>query len=298
MGILFSNEILESIRGELITARNSVQIITAYCKEKTLILLDNYIGTEVAEKRLLLRFRMNDIVKGSTDFSVLRYGIEHGWKVYIRFDLHAKTYIIDNKRGIVGSANTTVSGLGMGRNSNMEMATIVDVEENDIIKIDKLFNDAIFVDDSLVRQLQKQLQAARVMNAEEACSWDTSIMNLFHPHITTLFSYELPEKCTLEYGEYISFLDEYYYEDIDRIKNLFKWSNSYLWLKETLRENGRCIYFGELCAKLHSTLVSDPKPYRRDVKNMLSNLLELIEKLEIEEIIIDRPNYSQRIRLK
>ena len=28
------------------------------------------------------------------------------------------------------------------------------------------------------------------------------------------------------------------------------------------------------------------------------NLLKLIKKLEIEEIIIDRPNYSQRIRLK
>ena len=298
MGILFSNEILESIRDELITARTSVQVITAYCKEKTLILLDNYIGAEVTEKRLLLRFRMNDIVKGSTDFSVLRYGIEHGWKVYIRFDLHAKTYIIDNKRGIVGSANTTVSGLGIGQNSNMEMATLIDVEENDIIKIDRLFNDDIFVDNSLVRQLQKQIQATHVLNAEEVCSWDASIMNLFHPHITTLFSYELPEKCTLEYGDYIPFLDTYYYENINKIKNLFKWSNSYLWLKETLRENGGCLYFGELSAKLHSTLVSDPKPYRRDVKIMLSNLLGLIEKLEIEEIVIDRPNYSQRVKLK
>lgn len=298
MGILFSNEILESIRGELITARTSVQVITAYCKEKTLILLDNYIGAEVTEKRLLLRFRMNDIVKGSTDFSVLQYGMEHGWKVFIRFDLHAKTYIIDNKRGIIGSANTTISGLGIGQNSNMEMATLIDVEENDIIKIDRLFNDAILVDDSLARQLQKQIQDTHVLNAEEVCSWDTSIMNLFHPHITTLFSYELPEKCTLEYGDYIPFLDIYYYEDIDKIKNLFKWSNSYLWLKETLRKNGRCLYFGELCIELHSTLVSDPKPYRRDVKIMLSNLLGLIEKLEMEEIVIDRPNYSQRVRLK
>ena len=34
-----------------------------------------------------------------------------------------------------------------------------------------------------------------------------------------------------------------------------------------------------------------------NVKVMLANLLQLIEKLEMDEIVIDRPNYSQRIKL-
>ena len=58
------------------------------------------------------------------------------------------------------------------------------------------------------------------------------------------------------------------------------------------------MYFGKLSESLHIAVVSDPKPYRKDIKIMLMNLLKLIKKLEIEEIIIDRPNYSQRIRLK
>lgn len=58
------------------------------------------------------------------------------------------------------------------------------------------------------------------------------------------------------------------------------------------------MYFGELSASLHNTVVSDPKPYRKDIKIMLGNLLRLIEELEMEEIVIDRPNYSQRIRMK
>ena len=57
------------------------------------------------------------------------------------------------------------------------------------------------------------------------------------------------------------------------------------------------MFFGELSARLYSVVVSDPKPYRKDVKKMLSNLLKLIEELEMEEIVIDRPNYSQRIRI-
>ena len=49
--------------------------------------------------------------------------------------------------------------------------------------------------------------------------------------------------------------------------------------------------------KLHNALVEDPKPYRREVKELLSNLLSWVEELEMEEIVIDRPNYSQRIRI-
>ena len=58
------------------------------------------------------------------------------------------------------------------------------------------------------------------------------------------------------------------------------------------------MYFGELSASLHNTVVSDPKPYRKDIKKMLANLLNLIEELEMEEIVIDRPNYSQRVSLR
>ena len=57
------------------------------------------------------------------------------------------------------------------------------------------------------------------------------------------------------------------------------------------------MYFGALSEKLHNALVSDPKPYRRDVKQMLTNLLSLCNQLGMEEIVIDRPNYSQRVKL-
>ena len=56
-------------------------------------------------------------------------------------------------------------------------------------------------------------------------------------------------------------------------------------------------HFGAITEKLHEALITDPKPYRRDVKNMLSNLLKMIERLGMEEVVIDRPNHSQRVRL-
>ena len=59
MSILFSNEILASIKKELKNASMSVQIITAYCKESSFLYLNSCIGKEVYEKKLLVRSRMD-----------------------------------------------------------------------------------------------------------------------------------------------------------------------------------------------------------------------------------------------
>lgn len=297
MSLLLTNEILDSVKKELTNASESVQIITAYCKETSLIHLNKCISNSVSEKKLLVRFRMDDVVKGSTDFSIIDYALSEGWKVYIRFDLHAKTYIVDKKRGLVGSANATNSGLGIGMSGNMEIATLVDIDPQDINKIEKLYGDAIEVNDEILKKLREQIVGISTGEKKSSYVWDSSITNLFTPKVETLFSYELPDEGLLSDGKYVPFLDETYTGDKDKIKDAFRWSNIYLWLLQTLKENNGEMYFGELSAKLHNSLVSDPKPYRKDVKLMLANLLSLIEELDMEEVEIDRPNYSQRIRL-
>lgn len=297
MAILFSNEIINAVIDELKNAESSVQIITAYCKNNTLKKLSSVISKEVKNRRLLVRFRLDDVIKGSTDFDILEYGIAHGWEVYLRFDLHAKTYIVDNKRGLVGSANATNSGLNMGKAGNMEMATFVDVQPEDVEKINGLFDDAILVDETLLQKMKEQLKSIEPTEKQKSHSWNNEITNLFNPSINTLFSYELPEDFEFVEGEFFSFLDYTYMGDIDSFKEVFRWSNAFLWLLKLVKENDGEMYFGEITAKLHNALVTDPKPYRRDVKKMLMNLFELIERLKMDEVVIDRPNHSQRIRI-
>ncbi len=298
MAILLSNEIINAVLDELTNAENSVQIITAYCKENTFKKLDSVISGKVQNKRLLVRFRLDDILKGSTDFGILDYGLQHGWDVFLRFDLHAKTYIVDNKRGLVGSANATNSGLNIGKAGNMEMATFIDVEPEDVEKINGLFDDAIPVDAELITKMKQQFNSIEPAAKHKSHSWNTEITNRFNPSINTLFSYELPEDFNFVEGEYFSFLDYTFSGDLNAFKEVFRWSNAYLWLQKLVKENDGEMYFGAVTEKLHNALVTDPKPYRRDVKQMLANLLDLIEKLGMEEVIIDRPNHSQRIRLK
>ena len=297
MSILFSNEIVNAVINELSNAEKSVQIISAYCKKKTFEKLNSVIAKDVQKKKLLIRFRLDDVLKGSTDFEVLNYGIENGWDVFVRFDLHAKTYIIDNKRGLVGSANATNSGLNIGKVGNMEIATFVDIEPEDLEKINGLFNDAIHVDENILSIMKRQYESIEPAEKQKSHSWNDEITKQFNPCISTLFSYELPEDFELIEGEYFSFLDYVYSGDINTFKEVFRWSNSYLWLLNQLKNNNGEMYFGALTDKLHDALITDPKPYRRDVKQMLANLLDLIGRLKMNEVIIDRPNHSQRVRL-
>lgn len=298
MALLFSQEILNAVNEELRVAKDSVQIISAYCKESAIKQLNSIIPGSVSEKKIMVRFRLDDILKGSTDFSIIDFCQQCGWKVYIRFDLHVKTYIVDGKRGFVGSANATNSGLNLSTYGNVEIGAMVDIDVTDMEKVEALYEDAIFVTDSIYEKLKAQYQTISTYEQGKQYSWNQEIYELFTPKVKTLFSYELPEKDAFSVGEYMNFLDIIYSDDIETVKEVFRWSNAYLWLLSVLKQNDGCMYFGAIAEKLHSALVSDPKPYRRDVKELLANMLSMIEKLQMEEIVVDRPNYSQRVRLK
>lgn len=302
MSLLCSDEILNAIYSELQSAQNSVRIVSAYCKKQALEKLDSHISNSVSNKQLLLRFQLADILHGSTDFEVLDYCAQNKWQVFIRFDLHAKTYIIDNVRGIVGSANMTVSGLNLKDNGNFEMATIVPLENSDIAKIDRLFDEAVLVTPKIFSKMKKELELIKEnenIQNNASQTWSTSIFNLFVPQIKTLFSHEFPELKDLpsQKGEYIQFLDCRFNGDLSDLKEKFRWCNAYMWLLQVLKKNSECMFFGQLSAELHNLLISDPKPYRKDVKIWLSNLLCWCEKLEMPEIKIDVPTHSQRVRL-
>lgn len=74
--------------------------------------------------------------------------------------------------------------------------------------------------------------------------------------------------------------------------------NAYRWLKSVLEQKGnKEIYFGELSRLIHDVIINDSKLYRKEVKELQANLLNWIIELNIDEIQIDRPKHSQRIRL-
>ncbi len=304
MPLLTTKETQDIIIEEVSHTSGSLQIISAFCKLDTIKnLIDKNVNNEVSSKKLLVRFRLEDLLTKASDIDLYEYCKSNGWEFYIRFDLHAKTYIFDKKRCVLGSSNLTARGFGLGIVGNVEFSGIFDVDENDIAKIEMLFDNSLKVDDELFSQLKEEYEKAKLQLTPNTniqnCTWSKKVYDKLVPNLKVMFSYDFPStgEPSFENPDSFVFMDCPFLANERTIKECFLRSNCYLWLKKVLTENGNCLYFGSIAKLLHNTLISDPKPYRKDVKEYLANLLSWIEYFKIDEIQIDRPNYSQRIQI-
>lgn len=299
MGLLFSNEIRNQLEKELKRAENDIQIISAYCKKTAIQFVENCVANSMQRKRLMVRFSFADIVSGASDLEIYEFCRNNGWELYMRLDLHAKTYVFDKMRCIIGSANLTSRGVNLMEESNYEIAFLSTISDDELSRIDLLFDDAVRVDDELYKALT---ECASKHNATGPVKndWDESILQLFNSKVDVLFTYDFPNCDSLSNLKIdsLDFLGLPSGWTTATVKKAFMKSNVYRWLKSVLEQKvNNEIYFGELSALIHDVIINDPKPYRKEVKELQSNLLNWIVELDIEEIQIDRPKHSQRIRL-
>ena len=299
MGVLFSDEIKNQLECELKQAEIDIQIISAYCNKTAIKFVDDCIQNPMQRKRLLVRFSFADVVSGASDLDVYEFCRNNGWELYMRLDLHAKTYIFDKLRCIIGSANLTSRGVNLIEKSNYEIAFLSTISKNEILRVDMLFDDAVRIDDDLYKILTECANKHDI-GSHEKNDWDESILRLFDTKIDVLFTYDFPNcdslnNLKLDSLDFLGVLPGW---TIATLKKAFMKCNVYRWLKSVLEQKeDHEIYFGELSALIHDVIINDPKPYRKEVKELQSNLLNWITELGIDEIKIDRPKHSQRIKL-
>ena len=150
--ILLSDEIESVLKSELSICNTEVNIVSAFCKVSTLELLDSFIKPKV-KKRLLVRFLPSDIASGATDKEIYDYCIRNNWYIFIDNNIHAKTYIFDHIKCIIGSANATNKGLGVANKSNKEASTFFTLDEESYAKILSLYKDAIVLDEEIYNEI-------------------------------------------------------------------------------------------------------------------------------------------------
>lgn len=63
------------------------------------------------------------------------------------------------------------------------------------------------------------------------------------------------------------------------------------------QKEGNEIYYGGLTELIHDAIDNDSKLCREKIKELQTNFFNWIKKLDIDEIQIDRPKHSERIRL-
>ena len=109
-------------------ARTRVFIVSAFLGEAALDWLLGEIPDVVEETRVYARWSPEDIASGATDWRAWDVAKRHNVTLYACPGLHAKMYIADH-RALVGSANATAQGLGLGGSGNLELLVDVDVNE-------------------------------------------------------------------------------------------------------------------------------------------------------------------------
>lgn len=298
MAILVSQTILNRIHDELSKSTESFLLISAYCKLPLVKYFDQCITNENITKTLVVRYRPEDITAGASDLDIYPYCKAHGWKMHFRLDLHAKTYVFDRLRCIIGSANATSSGLNLGGIGNYEMATSCELADADRKTLDLLLRGAVEMNDDIY-SIMKDVINSNTSQRTSVISWPKEISELFIPDYSILFAEDFPScsdplKAT---AEDLVFLNLVPGASLADVQSAFEYAKCYQWLLHLVKAQDKHeMYFGAITATLHNTLLNEPTPFRKDVKQLLSNLLGWVESLAVTDLQVDRPNHSQRVR--
>lgn len=296
MSILISEELKEELIKNISISKRRIDIVTAFCKIDSIKYLEEYIPRDV-EKRLLVRFRLQDLIMKSSDIELYNYCKEHNWELFIDTNLHAKIYLIDNMC-FIGSANLTGSGLSITKIGNIEGSYKFKLEEDDEIILEKLFSESTKMTDDLYIQMLSDYNKNKDIVIKEI-KWNDEIKQKLEEKFDILLQQDFPIN---NYPDNLN-CDETYLnikktDDLLEIKKKFEESKIMRWLinELNLKDNNE-LYFGEVSEKLHSLIFKEPKIYRIEVKELQKKLYNWLIKLNYDYLEIDTPVHSTRIKL-
>lgn len=283
-----------------------IDIVSAFITTSGLGMLLPHIKPGVTT-RVLARWRLSDLTSGASDLEMYPLLRKRGIKFYVHHDVHAKAVLCDKRLILLGSANLTCRGLQLSNSDgNIEFGVRESAAAEDLVEIDRLFESAVELTDTLFDEIRAAVDACGSAPAPQQPEYSAKLTALLQPRKNGLWVRDLfwsSEPENLASGQLDSVHDmellgippDEGRGPVDRAR--FHTLPSIVWIIQELAENGGELYFGSVTNKLHDVLLEDPKPYRKDVKTLAANLLTWCSFVLPETFQIDAPNFSQRIRL-
>ena len=311
--LLDGNDAYRWIADALSNAEQPIDICSAFLRSEALSALLHGAPKSLSG-RILVRWRLNDLIAGASDFEAYDIAVARGFEVYMRLDFHGKVYALPPLGVLVGSANATLSGMGLKPNANGEVCTLVPYDEACQHVIDDLFSEAKLVDRELFSALSEACSHIDEPALQEQ-SWPVNIIALMSSKSceTTL----LVDKCfwsgpswtrssiidieadVLHDQKLLGFRNGSFYASnlAGTLNKAFRRTEICQWLVSSVTAAGGEMYFGQLSFGLQHALADFPAPSRATVKLLLKNLLGWVSLLLLDEIVVDTPRYSQRVRI-
>ena len=289
--------------------KDEIIVCSAFITMKGIEWFYNNLQNKKINCRVISRWDRGDLLSKVSDIEVYNFCKKMGWSFEIIENLHAKFYLMDQKDLISGSLNLTAKGFGLVPISNKEFGNYFEAIDEDLININIFLEDAIKITDEIFNEYKKYLEENKDFVIQQLPELPEKIKNLKEKKLTKLwvhdFLFNEPENLLNNFNENTedlihdrSLLNINSKDDLslETIKLNFVNLDLYKWfIKQIKNKENRSFSFGELSALIHNSLFDDPKPYRKEIKNLQANFFKFLEILKFENIKIERPNYSQVI---
>ena len=292
--------------------KDEIIVCSAFITMKGIEWFYNNLQNKKINCRVISRWDRGDLLSKVSDIEVYNFCKKMGWSFEIIENLHAKFYLMDQKDLISGSLNLTAKGFGLVPISNKEFGNYFEAIDEDLININRFLEDAIKITDELFNEYKKYLEENKDFVIQQLPELPEKIKNLKEKKLTKLwvhdFLFNEPENLLNNFNENTedlihdrSLLNINSQDDLslETIKLNFVNLDLYKWfIKQIKNKDNKSFSFGELSALIHNSLFDDPKPYRKEIKNLQANFFKFLELLKFENLKIERPNYSQVITFK
>lgn len=312
---LFKNGIdLQTKLSEFISSSQALFIYSPYIKLETLkALIDGNASVET----VFVRWETKDLILGSSDLEIFPYLKNKGISLFRNPRLHLKAYLDEYKNCFLTTANISSRALNLPPYSkyNYEIGTIVeDLGIDDRLYFQIIESESILITDNIYNQLLQQLPEKKKLFPDE----DEFMLKIESPDKDFLIS-SLPMTYNVE-TLYRIYEDRSYRNELElncalhdlaiyRIpfgmptkefrEKLRKEFFSHIFIRsflQNLERNGE-IYFGTAKEWIHRNCSDVPTPRKFEITENLQILYRWIVKLGEGKYVIDRPNYSERLRI-
>jgi hypothetical protein len=296
--ILETKEFALELAKLISSSKNSICILSAYLTLPGISWLLERLPEDVQVK-ICVRLSISDVFKGATDLSALRLAINAGCIVSMHRALHAKIYVFDRSDIMLGSANLTGNGLCIHSAGNLEIGTYLKADNHCLELVDKVVSDAVSLNSDDVDRLEEFVSGHYDQDVSILPSdWPDGLVDISSGIWVADFPWE-PFSDGVHFNQHDQDLFGIAASPHNNIGLKFCSLPCLHWLKRQLNSKPeKSMFFGELSQCLHDELMDDPAPYRKGVKSLLQNLLTFCASYPECGLVIDRPNYSQRISIR
>lgn len=298
--LLDDTQFRPQLRTALQQATTSITILSAYVKLEAA----KWIAAAVREKSLpvtiVARWQKQDLLSGASDLAVYEFCREAGWCMKVDPRLHGKAYWVDHEVLFVGSANLTQRGIGIECRGNYELTAKLVPNDIDKRNLASYLSSCRTITDALYAKLTEALVVDAVGGGKSSPEWPSGLARELDIRYDYLWVEDLmfttPDGLRADSGS--SSPSRHDYEllgvlpgtvDEATLRAAFLSTKAYAWLKGQFDEgDNRSIRFGRFTAMLHDSLLDNPSPYRRQVKEFVQNLFSWVRFLGVDEWTIER----------